>query len=62
MSNVDCTKLGYDISSISSSIKSKYFDKVLSNNLAELKCKKCVSIYERSLEYDSIYSGLEPNS
>ena len=59
MSNVDCTKLGHDISSISSSIKFKtIFYKVLSNNLAELKCKKCISIYKRSLEYDLIYSGL----
>ena len=30
--------------SISSSIKFKDFYKVLSNNLAELKCKKCISI------------------
>ena len=44
--------------SISSSIKFKDFYKVLSNNLAELKCKKCISIYKRSLEYDLIYSGL----
>ena len=31
--------------------------------LYELKCvKKCISIYERSLEYDQIYSGLGLNS
>ena len=62
MSNDDFSKSGYDISSISSSIKFKYFNKVLSNNLAELRCKKCISICERSLNYDLIYSGLGPNS
>ncbi len=62
MSNVDCTKLGYDISSISSSIKFKYFYKVISNNLAELKCKKSNNTYGRSWEYGYIYSWLGPNS
>ena len=58
MYNVDCTKLGHDISLISSSIKYNYFYKVLSNNLAELKYKKSICKYERSLDYDSIHSGL----
>ena len=30
--------------------------------LSELKCKKCIIIYGKSLDYDYIYSGLGPNS
>ena len=45
--------------SISSSIKFKDFYKVLSNNLAELKCKKCISI---GIDKSSGVNKFWPNS
>ncbi len=30
--------------------------------LSELNCKKCISIYGQTLEYDLTYYGLGPNS
>ena len=56
MSNDDFSKSGYDISSISSSIIFKYFNKVLSNNLAELRCKKCISICETIIKLSNYKS------